>query len=70
MKLPRYIATTPPPRTSGLVRAQDIGALTRTSGAEFKAIAGAGRAIQKTAGLGFEAYMNRQALDDQAASLT
>ncbi len=65
MKLPRYTATTPPPRESGVARAQDIGALTRTGGQEFKAIAQAGEAIQKTAGLGFRAYMDRQALDDQ-----
>ncbi len=30
MKIPRYTATTPPPRTSGLARATDIGALTTT----------------------------------------
>jgi len=65
VKLPKYIATTPPPRETGLARAQDIGALTRTGGAEYEAIAGAGKAIQQTANIGTQIYMNRQALDDQ-----
>jgi len=66
MKLPRYTAKTPPPRETGLVRAQDIGALTRTGGQEFEAMQQMGGAMQKAAGLGFQAYMNRQALDDHA----
>jgi len=64
MKLPRYTATIAPPKETGLVRAQDTGALTDVGSAEFRAIEGAGRAIQQTAGIGFQVYMDRQALDD------
>lgn len=66
MKLPRFIATTAPPRETGIARAQDIGALTRTGTAEFEAIERAGGKIQQTAGTAFQAWQNRRALDDQA----
>ncbi len=65
MKLPRFTATTPPPRGAGLARAQDIGALTAGT-PEFDAIAGAGRALQGAAKDIFQARQNRIALDDQA----
>lgn len=65
MRLPRFTAKTGPPTETGLARAQDIGALTRTGGQEFAALAQLGGAMQRTAGLGFQAYMQRQALDDQ-----
>ncbi|MHC4121928.1 MAG: hypothetical protein ACYSSI_00010 [Planctomycetota bacterium] len=65
MKLPRYTAKTPPPRETGLARAQDIGALTRTGGAEFEALTQLGGAMRGAANLGYQAYMHRQALDDQ-----
>ncbi len=63
MKLPKYIASTAV-RETGLVRAQDIGALTNVGAAEFQAIEQAGRAIGHISDLGARAYMNRQALDD------
>ncbi len=66
MKLPRYTATTPPPRETGLVRAQDIGALTNVGDAEFRAIQQAGGALKGAADTGFQALQHRQALDDQA----
>lgn len=65
-KLPRVTATTPPPRETGLVRAQDIGALTRTGDAEvFQEIARFGGVLGDVAGLGAQAYMNRQQIDDE-----
>ncbi len=66
MKLPRFIATTPPPRETGLMRAQDIGALTDVGGAEFRAIEQAGGALKGAANLGFQAFMHRQSIDDIA----
>ena len=65
MKLPRYIAKTPPPRSSGIARAQDIGALTRTGeAAAWKGISQVGGALQQSAGIGYQAYMHRQEIDD------
>ena len=64
MKLPRHTASTPPPRETGLVRA-DPGALTNTGDAQFRAMEGAGRALQDVAEIGFKAFMDRQALDDE-----
>lgn len=65
MKLPRFIATTPPP-TVGAARATDIGALTNVGDAQFRAIAGAGRAVSRVAGQGLDALIKRNTLDDQA----
>jgi len=45
-KLPRYTATTPPPRESGMARATDIGALTQSSrSAELRGLSQIGQAI-------------------------
>lgn len=63
MKFPRYIASTAV-RETGLVRAQDIGALTNIGGAEFQAIEQAGRAISGAADLSAREYLQRQAIDD------
>ena len=65
MRLPRASAVTAPSRKSGLVRA-DVGAMTRTSTAEFQAIERAGGTLQNVANLGFQSYMRRQAIDDIA----
>ena len=65
MKLPRAIATTPPPREIGAVRA-DPRALTDVGDAEFRALQQAGGALQSAAGQAFKASQNRKALDDQA----
>ncbi len=65
MRLPKFRATTAPPRETGLVRA-DPQALTDTGDAQFRAIAGAGRAIQDLGSLAFDAHQKRVALDDQA----
>lgn len=63
--LPRFLATTPPPRESGLARATDIGALTRTGDiAVWRGVSRVGQAMQYGVGLGFRAYQNRKALDD------
>jgi len=62
MKLPRYLAKTPPPRGAGLVRAQDIPELTAVGDAQFRALAQLGAAEQKAANLGFQAYMLNQNL--------
>ncbi len=63
MKLPRFISSTSV-RETGLVRAQDIGALTNVGDAEFRAIQQAGQAIGHVSDVGFRAFMSRQALDD------
>ena len=63
MKLPRFTASTPAQGT-GLVRANDIGALTNTGGAQYKAMAEAGKVIGDVVDIGFKAYMHRQELDD------
>jgi len=63
MKLPRYIASTPAQGT-GLARANDIGALTRTGGAEFEALKGAGRATQGTADTMFQVQQHKQKISD------
>lgn len=66
MKLPRYTATTPPPRSSGQVRAENIGALVRSSDIEkWKAVEGIGQAFQYGSELSFQASQKRQALDDE-----
>jgi len=67
MKLPRFIASGGV-RETGLVRAQDIGALTNVGDAEFRAIAQAGAAIGAVSDLGFRAFMSRQAIDDEIES--
>ncbi len=64
MRLPRFIASGAV-RETGLVRAQDIGALTNVGDAEFQAIQQAGQAIGAVSDLGFRAFMSRQALDDK-----
>lgn len=65
MKLPRLTAETPPPREPGIVRARDIGALTRTGDvAVWRGVSQMGEAMQKVAGLGFDAYQRRRSLDD------
>ena len=63
MKLPRFIASGGV-RETGLVRAQDIGALTNVGDAEFRAIEQTGRAIGHVSDLAFKAGMKRKALDD------
>ena len=67
MKLPTFRATTAPPRETGLVRA-DPQALTNTGDAEFRAIAGAGRAIQNVGGIAGQAAIQRKNLDNEAAA--
>lgn len=65
MKLPRYTATTPPPRGSGLARAGDIGALTRTGeGAKLRSIAAIGQTLGGIGKLLFSARQKRKSLDD------
>ena len=64
MKFPRFIASTAV-RETGLVRAGDIGALTDTGDAEFRAIQQAGQAIGAVSDLGVRAFMSRQAMDDE-----
>lgn len=74
MKLPRFTAQTPPPRTSGITRATDIGALTQTGeGAKFRSIQAVGGALRGLAGMLFRVQQDRQAIDtrlqhDQSAS--
>ncbi len=67
MRLPTFRASTAPPRETGLVRA-DPRALTNTGDAEFRAIAGAGRAIQDVGGLAGDAAIKRKNLDNEAAA--
>lgn len=67
MKLPRFVASGGV-RETGLVRAQDIGALTNVGDAEFRAIQQAGAAIGAVSDLGTRAFMSRQALDDKIAT--
>ncbi len=67
MRLPTFRATTAPPRETGLVRA-DPQALTNTGDAEFRAIAGAGRAIQNVGGIAGQAAIQRKNLDNEAAA--
>lgn len=64
MRLPRFIASTAV-RETGLVRAGDIGALTDVGDAEFRAIQQAGQAIGAVSDLGLQAFMSRQAMDDE-----
>lgn len=69
MRLPEVTAQTPPPRDSGLARATDIGALTRTgAGVQWQAATRAGRALQRGAALGWAAYQKRRAVDDDIES--
>ena len=63
MKLPRHTASTPPPRETGLVRA-DPGALTNTGDAQFGAMEGAGRALQDVAEIGFQIQQKKQKISD------
>jgi len=65
MKLPRFTASTVP-RGSGLARAQDISSLTRTGEqAVWQSVADLGQAGMKTGNLAADAYIKRQALDDE-----
>ncbi len=66
-RLPTFRAGTAPPRETGLVRA-DPGALTDTGDAQFRAIAGAGRAIQSAGGMAADAAIKHKNLDNQAAA--
>lgn len=67
MKWPiRYTATTPPPRSSGIAPATNIGALTRTSEqAKWSGTGAFGRGLGFAGRLAFQAQQNRQALDDE-----
>lgn len=65
---PRFTAGTSP---SGppIARAQNIGALVRTSDLErWQGISAIGQAIQATSGLAFQAYQHRQNLDNKIES--
>jgi len=67
MKLPRYSAQTPPPRSSGLVTASgsDISALVRSSDiARWQSVGTFGQALGFAGELTLRAYQNRQAIDD------
>jgi ribulose bisphosphate carboxylase small subunit len=65
---PRFTATTVP-RSSGLARATNIGALVRTSDiAKWQGLSAIGQAIQATSGLAFQAYQHRQDLDNKIES--
>jgi hypothetical protein len=66
MKLPRFIASTPPPTDPGIARASDIGALTRTAPAGEGAIA-LGRGLQGVGDMAFQSAMKRKDLDNRAA---
>lgn len=68
MRFPRFIAGGAGVRETGLVRAQDIGALTNVGDAEFRAIEQVGRAIGAVSDLGTQAFMSRRALDDTIES--
>lgn len=64
MKLPRFTAKTPPPRESGLARATDIGALTRTGDIEvWRGVSQLGGAMQGAADLGYRAWQERHDID-------
>lgn len=63
MKLPRFIASTPPPTQTGAVRA-DPRALTDTGDAQFRAIAGAGRALSNIAHMGLDSLIKRKRIDE------
>lgn len=63
MKLPQFIASTSV-RETGLVRAQDIGALTNVGDAEFRALSQVGAAIGSAADKATRAYLQRQIIDD------
>lgn len=69
MKLSRYTAQTPPPRSSGLIRATDIGALTQTGEqAKWSGVGAFGRGLEFAGRLAFQARQHRQALDDDVES--
>ena len=64
MKLPRYIASTPAQGT-GLVKARDIGALTKRRGVPtYKALSSVASAVQSVGKIGYEIYMHKRAVDD------
>jgi hypothetical protein len=64
MKLPRFTATTTPPRASGLARATDITSLTQTGEvAKLRGIGAFGRGMERVAGYLFKAHQDRQAID-------
>ena len=67
MKLPRHIASPVQSPGAGIVRANDIGALTRT-GPVGVGLQQAGQAIGKVGDMAFQAYMKRKDLDNQAAA--
>lgn len=67
MKFPRFLASGAV-RETGLVRAQDIGALTNVGDAEFRATEQAGRAVSKVSDIAHRAFMSRRALDDTIES--
>ncbi|MHC4635809.1 MAG: hypothetical protein ACYSYU_11470 [Planctomycetota bacterium] len=60
---PTFTAGTPPPRTSGAVRAQDTD-IQAGRQAELRGIGAFGRGLTQAAGLAFQASQNRQAIDD------
>jgi len=65
MKLPRYTAGVSPPRESGLARATDIGALTRTGEvAELRGLGAMGAALQQVSGVLFKIQQDRRTLDN------
>jgi len=62
---PGFTASTPPPRSSGLARAQNIGALTQSSEqAKWSGVGAFGRGMSYASQLSFQASQHRQALDD------
>lgn len=63
-KLPRFLAGTPPPRESGLARATDIGALTRTGeAAVWAGVSRIGQAMQYGARLGAAVVEEKRGID-------
>lgn len=65
MKFPGYTATTPPPRSAGLARATNIGALTQSSEqAMWSGVGAFGRGIDYAGRLAFQAQQHRQDADD------
>ena len=65
-KLPRYLATTPPPREAGGAYANDIGALTRSSGqAEAQAWQNVGSGIGDVGNVLFQIDQEKRELDRQ-----
>ena len=65
MKLPSFIASTPPPRSSGLVRA-DVGAMSpkAPNTGELQALSRIGGAISQAGKFAEQAYLQKRELDD------